>query len=118
MEGRTVKIGDRVRYVTFDNDADKESGFYPPVGTAGTVTETNNNGCGVLVKWDYGTKGSGEWWCGIEDVVLNEQYYDASVDKIARFFEENETNWQALMNCWIENGRSNSLRVLLLEAMK
>lgn len=113
-----MKIGDRVRYIHIDNDKDKGSGFYPPVGTAGTVTGTDDNRAGVLIKWDYGTKGSGEWWCGIEDVVLNEQFYDVSVDKIARFFEENEANWQALMNCWIENGRSNGLRALLLKAMQ
>lgn len=39
------------------------------------------------------------------------------VDKIASFFEEEE-NWSALKNCWLENGRSNDLRNLLHKAIK
>ena len=39
------------------------------------------------------------------------------VDKIASFFEREE-NWRALKNCWLENDRSNDLRILLHKALK
>ena len=39
------------------------------------------------------------------------------VDKIATFFEE-ERNWRALKNCWLENDRSDDLRRLLYKAIK
>lgn len=39
------------------------------------------------------------------------------VDKIASFFEEEE-NWKALKNCWIENDKSDDLRRLLHKALK
>lgn len=42
---------------------------------------------------------------------------DDFVDKIASFFEEEE-NWKALKNCWLENDRSDDLRRLLRKAIK
>ena len=39
------------------------------------------------------------------------------VDDIARFFEKEE-NWSKLKNCWLEDGRSEDLRVLLHKAIK
>ena len=42
---------------------------------------------------------------------------DDFVDKIASFFEEEE-NWKALKNCWLENDRSDDLRRLLHKAIK
>lgn len=43
---------------------------------------------------------------------------DEIVDKIARFFEEDEHNWYALHNCWMANGYSEDLRRLLKQALK
>ena len=37
------------------------------------------------------------------------------VDRIARFFETDE-NWIALKSCWLYNGRSDDLRILLQKA--
>ncbi len=38
------------------------------------------------------------------------------VDKIAKFFEREE-NWGILKNCWLVNGISKDLRVLLRKAI-
>lgn len=34
-----LNIGDRVRYIHEDTEDDKESGYYPPIGTLGTVVD-------------------------------------------------------------------------------
>ena len=39
------------------------------------------------------------------------------VDDIARFFEKEE-NWNKLKDCWLIDGRSEDLRVLLHKAVK
>jgi hypothetical protein len=52
----------------------------------------------------------------IENIAI-EMKNSALVDKIASFFEEEE-NWKALKNCWLENDKSNDLRKLLHEALK
>lgn len=61
-----MKIGTRVRYIHIDTKDDKATGFYPPIGTFGTVVDTDKTG--IRVKWDSGTKDEGIWWCGYEDV--------------------------------------------------
>ena len=111
-----MELGARVKYIRIDTEKDKETGYYPPVGTFGTVVDTDNTG--VRVKWDSGTDGEGVWWCGYEDVVNVDVIYNELVDKIARFFEEDESNWEALQNCWIVNNKSHDLRKLLQEAVK
>lgn len=111
-----MKIGDRVKYITVDSEEYKESGYYPPVGTAGTILYEDE--MGFLVKWDSGTIGDGEWWCSYEDVESADSDYDELTDKIAKFFEDDEENWSALMGCWLENGKSDGLRKLLQAAMK
>ena len=63
-----MNIGDRVRYIHKDTKDDKKTGYYPPVGTLGNVIDMD--GDGPYVKWDSGTKGSGEWWCNYEDVEV------------------------------------------------
>ena len=47
----------------------------------------------------------------------NEAMRASLVDKIASFFEIEE-NWNALKNCWLEDGWSEDLRKLLEKAIK
>ena len=61
-----MEINTRVRYIHVDSEQDEESGYYPTVGTLGTVVKVGS--AGILVKWDEGTKGDGEWWCEFSDV--------------------------------------------------
>lgn len=61
-----MKIGARVRYIRIDNEEDKASGYYPPIGTLGTVVDVN--GIDIEVEWDSGTKDNGVWWCELADV--------------------------------------------------
>ena len=61
-----MEIGARVRYIHFNNDRDKATGCYPPVGTLGTVVAAYNGG--IMVQWDEGTKGDGKWYCLYCDV--------------------------------------------------
>lgn len=112
-----MELGARVKYVCIDTEEDKETGFYPPVGTLGTVVNADNTG--VRVNWDSGTKGEGVWWCGYKDVevVEVENINSELVNKIASFFEVEE-NWRALHNCWLEDGKSYGLRGLLYRAVK
>lgn len=49
--------------------------------------------------------------------IATEMKNNALVDKIASFFEEEE-NWKALKNCWLENDKSDDLRKLLHKALK
>ncbi len=62
-----IKVGLRVEYIREDTFDDKESGFYPPIGTCGTVVSVGSN-TDIQVKWDNGTNGDGVWWCEITDV--------------------------------------------------
>lgn len=110
-----MKLGTRVKYIHIDTEEDKETGFYPPVGTFGTVVGIDNTG--VRVKWDSGTNGEGVWWCGCEDVEEVEDINSELVDKIASFFEVEE-NWRALHSCWLEDGKSYGLRGMLHRALK
>lgn len=63
---KELKIGKRVRYIHEDTERSKATGFFPPIGTHGTVIDMDENG--LEVKWDSGTMGDGEWWCDFEDV--------------------------------------------------
>lgn len=74
-----IKIGSRVRYIHVDNEEDKQSGYYPPIGTEGTVMETDILG-EIRVQWDSGTKGDGLWYCNITDV---EEVPDKHLDHFA-----------------------------------
>lgn len=111
-----MKIGVGVRYIAINSEEDKETGYYPPVGTCGTVVDIDD--VGIRVKWDSGTKGEGIWWCGFKDVEAVNEEYDELTDKIARFFEKDEQNWSALKNCWLVDDKSNDLRRLLQKALK
>lgn len=58
--------GSRVKYIKSDTPESKATGYYPPIGTLGTIHDINTNQ--IEVKWDEGTKGNGVWWCNKEDV--------------------------------------------------
>ena len=47
---RDIKVGDKVRYIAEGSIEDKESGFYPPKGTIGTVLWTENGTICCQVK--------------------------------------------------------------------
>jgi hypothetical protein len=61
-----LNIGSRVRYIHENTEYEKATGYYPPIGTHGTVMDMDEYG--PFVKWDSGTMGDGEWWCDFEDV--------------------------------------------------
>ena len=61
-----IAIGDRVRYIRIDSEDDKATGFYPPVGTHGTVVDMDETS--YRVQWDQGVKLYSPWWCGFDDV--------------------------------------------------
>ena len=66
-----MKEGTRVRYIHEDNEHDKRTGFFPPIGTLGIVEKLDLRRKGreeVLVQWDSGTIGDGRWWCYCTDV--------------------------------------------------
>ena len=61
-----LKVGTRVRYIREDTEEDKATGYYPPIGTLGTIVTAD--ALGYQVKWDEGTKGNGIWYCELTDV--------------------------------------------------
>ena len=68
---RDIKVGDRVRYIFEDSKEDKESGFYPPKGTIGTVLWVSNDSDQCHIQWPMGTtKGDGCWYTGKESIEL------------------------------------------------
>lgn len=84
-----LKVGDRVRYIREDTEEDKATGFFPPIGTLGTVHNIDHDALhgveNMLVAWDKGTKGDGIWWCYATDVekvegYKNETCYAAGID--------------------------------------
>lgn len=62
-----MKVGARVRYICKYIWEEICAGYYPPVGTFGTVERIEDSG-DILVQWDSGTKGDGRWWCGSDEV--------------------------------------------------
>ena len=70
---REIKVGDRVRYIAEDSKEDKESGYYPPKGTIGTVIGIDwiFAAAPYLIKWPEGTtKGDGCWYVKRKDIEL------------------------------------------------
>ena len=73
LDVREIEVGDKVRYITEDRDEIKETGYYPPKGTIGTVI-----GIGSIfsvapyhIKWPEGTtKWNGCCYVGREDIEL------------------------------------------------
>lgn len=68
---REIKVGDKVRYISEDSIEDKESGYYPPKGTIGTVLWISNDNDQCHIQWPMGTtKGGGCWYTEKESVEL------------------------------------------------
>ena len=68
---RDIKVGDRVRYIAEDSKEDKETGFYPPKGTVGTVLWVGNDSGQCYIRWPEGTtKRGGCWYTEIKTVEL------------------------------------------------
>ena len=68
---RDIKVGDKVRYIAEDSNEDKESGFYPPKGTIGTVLWVGNDSDQCYIQWPMGTtKGGGCWYTEKESVEM------------------------------------------------
>jgi hypothetical protein len=61
-----MKVGTRVYYIRKDSNLDKSTGYYPPVGTLGTVTQVTKDG--YWVKWDKGTTCDGTWFVAPDDI--------------------------------------------------
>ena len=53
-------------YIREDHPEKKSLGYYPPVGTYGTVITVDKKD--VLVQWDNGTL-PGNWWCDYNAVT-------------------------------------------------
>lgn len=70
---REIEIGDKVRYITEDSIEDKESGYYPPKGTIGTVIGIDLifSAAPYHIKWPEGTtKLNGCWYVERKDIEL------------------------------------------------
>ena len=59
---RDIKVGDRVRYIFEDSKEDKETGFYPPKGTVGTVLWVGYESGQCYIRWPEGTTRRGGCW--------------------------------------------------------
>ena len=68
-----MQEGTRVRFVNRLAKYRANSGFYPPVGTLGTVTWIDAADYTIEVQWDGGTLIPGKWWCNAEDVEVVEE---------------------------------------------
>lgn len=73
--GMRLRPGNRVRYIHEDIDNIRASGFYPPIGTLGTVVDVDYSFKYpvIEVQWDSGTNGDGVWWCYVTDVEYVEE---------------------------------------------
>lgn len=70
---REIEIGDKVRYITEDPDEIKETGYYPPKGTIGTVIGIDSifSVAPYHIKWPEGTtKWNGCWYVERKDIEL------------------------------------------------
>ena len=70
---REIEVGDNVRYITEDTDEIKETGYYPPKGTIGTVIGIEDLDCVAPyhIRWPEGTtKTDGCWFVNRKDVEL------------------------------------------------
>lgn len=68
---REIEVGDKVRYIGENTDANKKLGFYPPKGTIGTVTRVEDGFFLYYVKWQKGTtKHDGCWYVSRDEIEL------------------------------------------------
>lgn len=71
VKTRDIKVGDKVRYIAEDSIEDRDSRFYPPKGTIGTVLWTGNDSALCQVRWPEGTtKWHGCWYVEKENIEL------------------------------------------------
>lgn len=71
-----MRVGARVRYIREDDEQTKHTGYFPPVGTLGTVVKLDLRHEGkeqAFVHWDSGTKGDHIWWCYCADLEVVEE---------------------------------------------
>ena len=75
-----ITIGSRVKYIKVNTEEDIATGYYPPIGTLGTVKIVDDVDC--LVKWDKGTDGDNTWWCDLVDVekAQDTEHLDMMID--------------------------------------
>lgn len=69
MDKKMLKIGSRVVYAHNDTTERQKSGYFPPIGTRGTIIDSFLTGF-VSVRWDSGTCGDGEWYCDKDDLEV------------------------------------------------
>lgn len=70
---RKIRVGDKVRYIAEDPDDIKETGYYPPKGTIGTVIGIDSifDVAPYLIQWPKGTtKWNGCWYVEKENIEL------------------------------------------------
>lgn len=98
-----LKVGDRVRYIHEDAEDIKRWGWYPPIGTMGTIRTVSPHPNGkvlIEVTWDYGVRGVDQtWWCLTTDVEkVDEEIIRhiqlTNADKIEYIDEENSMSYQ------------------------
>lgn len=68
-----IEVGDKVRYITEDTAEAKETGYFPPKGTIGTVIGIDLifTAAPYLIRWPKGTtKPDGCWYVSKEDIEL------------------------------------------------
>ena len=70
---RDIKVGDKVRYIAEDSEDAKETEYYPPKGTIGTVIGIDSifSVAPYHIKWPEGTtKWNGCWYVERKDIEL------------------------------------------------
>ena len=66
-----IEVGTKVRYIRKDTEEAKATGYYPPIGTIGTVEDIDKYHKMIEVQWLKGTaKGNARWWCYDTDVEI------------------------------------------------
>ena len=104
-----MKVGSRVRYIHIDREEDKETGYYPPIGTCGTVVKVHRAEKSIRVKWDRGTKNDGIWWCSAEDVEVVSNIEDriAVYGLMQNYFYDCELHGHSDFEVWCEDNLEN-----------
>lgn len=69
-ESKMITVGSRVKYIRNDDEYYRETSYYPPIGTLGTVVQVDSEDNTIEVEWDSGTMGRGIWWCNNTDVEV------------------------------------------------
>ncbi len=62
-----IEVGSRVMYVHNNGLMDRQTGFYPPPRTLGTVRQITRSS--YYVHWDSGTNSPHSWYCNKDHVI-------------------------------------------------